>query len=335
MNTEQMDIVISWVDGSDSELAKKRLSYQRQPTKAGISPTRFACNNEIYYAIASILKYVPFCRRIYIVSDQQRPALLDDFFQEGKCTADKIQIIDHQQLFKGYEQVLPTFNSLTIESMLWNISDLTPYFIYMNDDFFFNSAAHHTDFIQDEKLVLFGHWQASKSKKRKYLFRRFLEKKLAIQPEAKYSTAQMLSADLCRLNRYFVVDHQPHILKKKHLQQFFLENIQIMLDQISHRFRHHDQFLPVGLNHHLAIIEDGAILNPPIELAYLKPNKALMRFVQQLNNSRIKYGCIQSLDLFKIKDQDILRNAMLAKFGNYLPKALMNQGEEGCNYSLT
>lgn len=335
MTVTQMDIVITWVDGSAPDLINKRQHYQIQPCNSAAHETRFASNHEIYYAIASILKYVPFCRKIYIVTDQQRPLHLDGFIQQGLCAVDQIQVIDHQVLFSGYEQYLPTFNSLSIESMLWNIPDLSRHFIYMNDDFFFNTDAKLCDFIQAQKLVLFGHWKTTWAKKFKYQFRRYLEQKMAIQPEAKYSTAQMLSADILGMKRYFAIDHQPHVLDAQIFKRFFSQHPQILQQQIEHRFRHHDQFLPVGFNNHTAIVEDSAILNDPIELAYVKPNQALINFVQQLNNKQIKYGCIQSLDQFTAQNQHIIHTAMQAKFGDYLPYALMNQGHKGCNYSLT
>ena len=139
---QQIDIVIAWVDGNDLELKKKRHKYLTgEDASDAVSDTRFASNNEIYYNIASILKYVPFCRNIFVVTDNQRPEFIDEFTAQGLCTADKIRVVDHREIFRGYEQHLPTFNTRSIESMLWNIEGLSDYFIYLNDDFFFNSTA--------------------------------------------------------------------------------------------------------------------------------------------------------------------------------------------------
>ena len=68
---QNIDIVIAWVDGNDLELKKKRHKYLTgEDASDAVSATRFASNNEIYYNIASILKYVPFCRHIYVVADE-------------------------------------------------------------------------------------------------------------------------------------------------------------------------------------------------------------------------------------------------------------------------
>ena len=105
---KEIDIVIAWVDGDDPALKQKRAQYQKTTSAASdaVSSTRFASNDEIYYNIASILKYVPFCRYIYVVTDQQRPALIDEFANQGICDKDKIRIVDHKDIFSGAHQCL-------------------------------------------------------------------------------------------------------------------------------------------------------------------------------------------------------------------------------------
>src|SRR5690606_40736203 len=84
---QNIDIVIAWVDGNDIELKKKRHKYLTgEDASDAISDTRFASNNEIYYNVASILKYVPFYRNILIVTDNQRPAFIDEFAAQGLCS---------------------------------------------------------------------------------------------------------------------------------------------------------------------------------------------------------------------------------------------------------
>ena len=103
-NKKQIDVVIAWVDGDDAQLKAKRPRYHKtsSPASDASSSTRFASNDEIYYNLASILKYVPFCRHIYIVSDGQQPEFIDEFAKQGICAGDKIKIIDHTELFEGY-----------------------------------------------------------------------------------------------------------------------------------------------------------------------------------------------------------------------------------------
>src|SRR5690606_499027 len=101
----QIDAVITWVDGNDRAHRKRREQAQTlaglrkdEPTNATYD-TRFANQGEIYYCIASILKYAPFIRHIFIVSDGQTPAHISDFAKSSLCGTNKIQIVDHRTIF--------------------------------------------------------------------------------------------------------------------------------------------------------------------------------------------------------------------------------------------
>ena len=48
------------------------------------------------------------------MTDSQVPAAID----RRQAELDNIRIVDHREIFRGYEQLLPTFNSLAIETML-------------------------------------------------------------------------------------------------------------------------------------------------------------------------------------------------------------------------
>ncbi len=194
---QNIDIVIAWVDGNDLELKKKRHKYLTgDDASDAVSATRFASNNEIYYNIASILKYVPFCRHIYVVADNQRPEFIDEFAAQGLCAVDKIRVVDHREIFRGFEEYLPTFNTRSIESMLWNIEGLSEYFIYLNDDFFFNAPAQVEDFLKAENLVIYGHWQNSFILKAKLKYRQLMSRQFGKPIQPKPMIAQMLCADI-------------------------------------------------------------------------------------------------------------------------------------------
>lgn len=325
LNMQQpLDIVIAWVDGNDAELQQKRQHYLGQ-TSEKTEATRYAHNNEIYYNIASILKYVPYVRHIYVVTDQQKPLWLDEFEKQGLAVKDQIKIIDHQVLFAGYQQYLPTFNSLSIEMMLWNIPDISPYFLYLNDDFFFNAPSAVEDFIEDGHVKVYGHWQSNKALKMKFKWRDWLNKKFKKIPKAKYTMAQMLSADVLGLDRYFEIHHRPHVVVQQKLAEFFKAHPQLLIEQISPRFRSFYQFLPVGLSNHLCIQSQQATLLSDIQLVYLKNAEGIETFKQALQNMNIPYGCVQSLDQFSAEQRQHVIEALNAKFNGYLPQSLLGQ----------
>ncbi|KAF7276596.1 hypothetical protein GWI33_010047 [Rhynchophorus ferrugineus] len=315
-----IDIVIAWVDGNDPQLKKKRLQYQdKKQASDSVSATRFASNNEIYYSIASILKHVPFCRNIYIVADNQKPAFIDAFVAQGICEQDKIRIVDHRKIFAGYEQYLPTFNSLSIESMLWNIQGLSDYFIYMNDDFFFNQPAQIEDFLVQDQIVLYGHWVSNLPLKLKLMYRKLLQQWFDKPIQPRHTISQMLGADILGFQRYFEIHHFPHIVDRKILQGYLLSHSDLLEQQIRYKFRSIAQLNPISLMNHLKIKAQQAILKADIPVAYLKNAKSKDEFLARIQNQQIKYGCIQSLDQLDNKLSKEIQDQMVDKFKDYLP----------------
>lgn len=321
----QIDIVIAWVDGDDPALKQKRAQYQKTASAASdaVSSTRFASNDEIYYNIASILKYVTFCRYIYVVTDQQQPALIDEFANQGICDKDKIRIIDHKEMFAGYEQFLPTFNTRSIETMLWNIPNLSDRFIYMNDDFFFNQPASISDFIDDKGIVIHGHWRKSTLLQAKLNYRKSLHKLSGKAVQPKHTVAQMLSAKVLGMNQFFEVHHYPHIVDKNILKNYLLDNPQLLNEQIKYKFRDVAQVNPITLMNHLKIQTHEATLKSPIAITYLKNESGVDKFLSDLQNTSAKYGCIQSLDLLDANSYKSIHNAMIHKLSGYLPTSLL------------
>ncbi len=211
-------IVIAWVDGDDPAHARKRRAY-RQDTAGShneaVVSTRFLNRGEIYYCIAQILKYATFVNRIWVITDNQRPALIDSFAAAGLVEPDYIQIVDHKSVFRGYETFLPTFNSLSIEAVVWRVPDLAEHFVYMNDDFFLNRRRQPTDLFVAGKSRLSG-WYADPSHRRaKIRLRRFLRKITFRQPNNRpsFRIAQELGAKLAGVGEQFLhVGHHPHPL---------------------------------------------------------------------------------------------------------------------------
>lgn len=321
-----IDVVITWVNGNDPVLNAKRQHHLSDTLAADATcATRFASNDEIYFCIGSILKNLPDCGKIYVVTDGQKPEFLDEFANAGLCAADKIQVIDHQILFAGYECYLPVFNSLSIEAMLWNIPQLSNQFIYLNDDVFLNALVQREDCFIDDKVVIYGHWKRNGLLKAKYVFRKFLNNVFGKILQPRFSIAQMLSADLVGLSRYYELDHRPHFIQADILRSYFQEHPEILTKQVSFKFRDFHQFLPVGLMNHLSILQQRAILKADVPIAYTKPYADIQQFKQALVNPQVQYGCIQSLDEMPEVDQQLIRQSMIEKFGLFLPKVIQQR----------
>ncbi len=322
-----VDAVIAWVDGSDPAHAAKRAAAL---ARLGLSvdtnlnfaaPTRFSDLGEIYWCIASILKYAPFIRRIHIVADDQRPAALDAFCREGICGPERIDVVDHRSLFRGHEDCLPTFNCRTIESLSWRIDGVAEHVLYFNDDFFLNGPLSAGDLLTDDgKLRLEGKlapvgWTLTKHRLRKTL----AALRGRRQPTG-YKLAQAQAAQLVGHRRYLSTAHIPHLLRSATLRDYFAAHPERLARQLSHQFRSVEQFSPWALSNELERAAGRAVVTTPRPSVYLTPQGS--DDLSALSDERIRYGCVQSLDLFAPEKRTRLRAAMQQKLAGYLPRAV-------------
>lgn len=129
---EPIDVVFTWVNNADSDWQNRYNTANAQSgDNIGLYATdnaRFESHNELYYSVHSVLNYLDWVNKIFIVTDNQVP----DWLLEIK--SEKLVIIDHKQIID--EKYLPTFNSHVIEAHLHRIPNLSENFIYFNDDVF-------------------------------------------------------------------------------------------------------------------------------------------------------------------------------------------------------
>lgn len=145
-----IDVVFTWVDGSDEKWLKKyhQTMQTQQPENIGLyanDSARFENHNELYYSVFAVQKFMPWVRNIFIVTDEQIPKWLNS------SNFHKIKIIDHKQIID--EKYLPTFNSHVIEAHLHNIPELSEHFIYFNDDVFVARYLDSSHFFQSNGLA--------------------------------------------------------------------------------------------------------------------------------------------------------------------------------------
>jgi hypothetical protein len=145
-----IDIVYTWVDGDDPVWRARRdrhldhIDMSARHTESA-SDARYQTRDELRYSLRSVEKYADFVRRIYIVTDRQRPDwLVDD--------NDRIRVVDHTEIFPS-DEFLPTFNSHAIESTLHRIDGLSEHYLYMNDDFFFGRRVNPNSFFMGNGIA--------------------------------------------------------------------------------------------------------------------------------------------------------------------------------------
>ncbi|MBM7768249.1 Stealth CR1 domain-containing protein [Glutamicibacter nicotianae] len=126
----KIDIVYTWVDGSDPSWIRRKTKVENetstsQQSNEANNSARFKDNDELRFSLRSIYQYAPWVNSIFIVTDRQRPDWL--------VTDERVKIVDHQEIWPD-KSGLPTFNSHAIESCIHRIPGLSEYFLYFNDD---------------------------------------------------------------------------------------------------------------------------------------------------------------------------------------------------------
>jgi hypothetical protein len=125
-----IDIVFSWVDGTDIEFQRARARRMQSYVvgEGDDHEARFRQIDELRYALRSVYVFAPWIRRIFIATDSPVPYWLADH--------PKVTVVRSEEFFSD-PSVLPTHNSQAVESQLHNIPGLAEHFLYSNDDMFF------------------------------------------------------------------------------------------------------------------------------------------------------------------------------------------------------
>lgn len=325
-----IDFVITWVDGSDESSTRARLRAKAE-TSYGKRASGFHQSGEVYYLIASILKYASFVRRIYLVTDNQKPPLLDHFIEAGLCSADRLRLVSHDTIFQGLDVPRPTFNSLTIEAALWRIPGLSEHFVYSNDDMFLNAPLRPEDFFRDGVPVIGGTLTMPDAWRPRSFARNLLARFRGneVRERPRYSRDHERGARLAGNRGLFLLaHHHPHPLRRSTLESFYAERPDVLTAQLQHRFRHGSQYLPVGLSNHLERLKHGAKFGAKRSVVYIRRNRSsfeMKRNLAAIRNASTQFGCVQSLERFPPAAQKQIHAALIEKFADTLPSGIIHR----------
>lgn len=300
-NMVPIDVVITWVDGDDISHREKRRKYASadELTNDDIGgEIRYKSVGEIRYCLASILRFAPFVRKIFIVTDNQNPQL-DDFIEtEFPDRTAEIVIIDHKVIFEGYESYLPVFNSLAIETMLWRIPGLSDHYVYFNDDVLLAAPVEPDDFFVGDSLVCYA-------SKMSWHFAAFLRWAKHIGKSHKvfgFKDSMINAAALLgRRDTFLLFDHIPHMMIRSVFEDYFTMHPEALKINISHRFRDQVQYNPQELCYLLAQKDGKAVIRSNKgNYLYLYPRKKknyVNDKIRQFDSyPNAKFLCINSLN---------------------------------------
>ena len=132
-----IDFVITWVDGDDPEWQKERKKYI---STGDNSEVRYRDWGLLKYWFRCVEKNTPWVRKIHFVTWGHVPQWLN-------INHPKLNVIKHKDFIP--EEYLPTFNSHTIELNLHRIKDLAEQFVYFNDDMFIIDRVNENYFFKN------------------------------------------------------------------------------------------------------------------------------------------------------------------------------------------
>ncbi len=309
---EKIDAVITWVDGSEPNYQKKLKEYLADDNQL---KRRYIQANEINLCVASIVKYAPFIRKIFIVTDKQSPNL-DNI--KHIVSKEKVEIVDHEEIFRHNIEFLPTFNIRSIDALLFKIKDLSEKFIYFNDDMFLIKETNPEDWFLDKKAVLTGIWAKTYNRQPVKTMLEKIKNLLKIRPS--FNAAQSKAANIVGFqNRYFKSYHCGRPQIKSVIKDFYDKNPKKLVDQIRYKFRDSRQYMPFSLCWHLLIKKNNFIESPISKLIEIKKTRELSpnQLISLLNKidsqANIKFLNIQDLNLASDITQQVFQNWFFEK----------------------
>ncbi len=315
-----IDIVITWVDGNDPKHRAKRNSYLTDSKESVCDDiagaTRYNSVGEIEICVASILRYAPFVRTIFIVTDSQNPELevfVEENFPESTTN---IKIVDHREIFRGYEAYLPTFNSLSIETMLWRIEGLSERFVYLNDDMFLLGEVTENDWFEGGSLVSYGAKFSSRAAK----FLRWVKPKRGGRKPFGYKDAMVNAASMVSSSYFRLFPHAPTAQFRSVLRDYFEAHPEAISHNIKHRVRESSQYNPQTLCQLLSE-RDGhchyqAISNRQLFINHAHREGYVARKLKEADaNCNLLCGCANSLDKASSEDLALFKGWMERRIG--------------------
>jgi Stealth protein CR2, conserved region 2/Stealth protein CR1, conserved region 1 len=299
---DAIDVVIAWVDGKDPKHRAKRRQYlanldeDAKPERAARDKRRFSNNDEIRFCLRSIRNHAPWVRTIWLVTDDQVPAAI----HPRSAKRNGIRIVDHREIFHGYEQLLPTFNSLSIETMLWRIKGLADRFMYFNDDMMLVGPVRPIDFFaHNGEVQLRGRWSSWTERPDKV--------------NSFHGRNKLLGAELLGYTpeHFFSSGHVIYPLLRPAMEELFEEFKPAFLANAAYRFRNQEQFWPISAHDHLLLKSGCARVVKLSQSAHFSKRYCLTASpgdiearLKQLTEPTIRMACINVLEavLDKVPD---------------------------------
>ncbi|KAK9754076.1 Stealth protein CR2, conserved region 2 [Popillia japonica] len=141
---EPIDVVYTWVNGSDSLFRDSLINYSGSRWNSSWndkSHARYFDRHELKFSLRSLEKHASWIRNVYIITNGQIPYWLN-------LDYDRVFLVTHEDIFSNLSD-LPTFSSPAIETHIHKIPGLSRKFLYFNDDIYLGAPIYLSDFYTE------------------------------------------------------------------------------------------------------------------------------------------------------------------------------------------
>ena len=126
----KIDFVVTWLDASDPVWQKQYDKYKGNTINGDSSAARFRDWDLFKFWFRAVEKYAPWVNKVFLVTNGTFPKWINR-------DNPKLVLVRHDEYIP--EELLPTFNSCTIELHMNKIKGLSEHFVYFNDDCYINN----------------------------------------------------------------------------------------------------------------------------------------------------------------------------------------------------
>jgi len=308
---EPVDLVYTWVDGSDPAWRARKAAAQGVETGEGTSSdadidARFENRQELKYSLRSVQMFANWANRIWVVTDRQVP----EWLQQDE----RLKVVDQSEIFTD-PTVLPVFNSHSIESQLHHIPGLADRYLYLNDDMLFGAPVRPESFFHANGLSQF------------YTSLALIDVSPHTRDDIAVSAAAKNNRDL--IEREFgrtitnKLWHTPQPQSRPVLADFEATHADLFDEVMRSRFRHAgDHSLPSSLSQYYAFATARAVTGK-VTYGYLDLASPRAELMLELWLNRRNQQCICVNDTSDVTpaERRELDAALRTFFENYFPVA--------------
>ncbi len=122
---EEIDFVITWVDGQDEAWRREKARYVSDSKKVDAGEERYRDWELLKFWFRGVEKFAPWVRKVHFITWGHLPKWLD-------TNHPRLHIVRHEDYIP--QEFLPVFNSNVLEIYMYRIEGLSERFVYFNDD---------------------------------------------------------------------------------------------------------------------------------------------------------------------------------------------------------